>query len=141
MFGKCRVVQPEAFKKVLFEIGCGKARALASDAFEMVQTETKPVDDLVLAEDSPKCCSYHRSLYSIGKEALEKFPDCCEGHRKLKTATWFTKSNYNYLRDKLVRTAAYTLNCIEGNIEKDDWYKRINDYIAYTIGSYGQMPD
>ncbi len=43
--------------------------------------------------------------------------------------------------EKLITTNSYTWHCISKCIENLNWYKEITDYIEYTKGSYGQLPD
>jgi hypothetical protein len=115
--------------------------------FEIKQTETAPLDGFEWHTDTkdsekkfPFCCEGHEKIYQFGIERLTAFPDCCADHKKLKKATWFNKTNYNYFPLKLVTTVSYTWHCIGKCIDNDNWYKEITDYIDYTKKSYGQFP-
>ena len=138
---KQRIIKPEAFFKATEEVKKGRVGMMESDAFEVLQEETFPLDSYEEPENFPHCCEYHSSLYKIGQDKYDSFPDCCEYHKKLKTARWFKKEDYSYLPLKLVKTLAYTWHCIEKNIDHENWHKEIADYVVYTKMSYGQLPD
>ena len=143
MYGNMNIINVEALLSAFEAVNCGKVHVaqISSKDFEIKQKLTRPLDGYEVPEGFPNCCESHKQIFKIGVERFAAFPNCCEGHKKLNTAKWFKKEEYSYLPDKLVTTIAYTWHCISKSIENAGWYKEITDYIEYTKGSYGQLPD
>lgn len=139
-YGNMIIYDPDAFLAAKMAVDSGRYGSIGSEAFEIRQQETQPLEGYEEPENFPGCCDYHRQLFEVGEKKYLEFPDCCEGHKKLNEAPWFRKENYSYLPLKLVKTIAYTWHCIEKNIYNDNWQKEIADYIVYTKESYGQFP-
>lgn len=143
MLGKMNIINPENFIKAFDDMQCGRTNVaqISSQDFELKQFTTQPLHGYEAPKNFPNCCGKHKQLVQNAAARFDSFPDCCENHRRLNSAPWFKKQNYAYLPQKLVTTVAYTWHCIAKNIESDDWYKKITDYIEYTRKSYGQFPD
>lgn len=137
------IINVEAVLNAFEAVSCGKVYVaqISSKDFEIQQEETQPLEGYQAPEGFPNCCESHKQIFKIGIERFAAFPNCCAGHKKLNTAKWFKKENYFYLPEKLVTTIAYTWHCISKCIENPEWFKEITDYIEYTKGSYGQLPD
>lgn len=138
---KQRIIKPEAFIAAITQANNGSFGSMDSDAFEMQQETTRPIPGFQAGKDFYHCQECETKVRHRGGEILKAFPDCCENHRKLIEQKWFAKTDYSYLPDKLVNTLAYTYHCIANSINDPDWFKRITDYIEYTIQSYGQFPE
>lgn len=143
MLGTLNVINVENFIKAMSDLQCGKTEVaqISSLDFELKQYVTQPLEGYKEPKNFPNCCGKHKQLLQIAKERFDAFPNCCDGHRNLGAAPWFKKDTYAYMPLKLVTTIAYTWHCIAKHIESDDWYKKITDYIDYTVNSYGQFPD
>ncbi|WP_417599847.1 hypothetical protein [Owenweeksia hongkongensis] len=102
--------------------------------------ETEPHADYEKPKDFPKCCVYHTSIKEQLDEWFIEFPDCCENHKELKTRTWFDKIKYNEVPNKILNVLSFTENFISKNIEKNNWFEEVTDYINYSIESFG-TPD
>lgn len=142
VFGHIEIVQPDSFVKSLLGLtrgDCYFAQISASD-FEIKSFETVPVDGFDLPSNFPNCCESHDKLYQSALDLFNDFPNCCVAHRGLLSVSWFDKLNYTYLPLKLVKTIAYTLDCIKRSATSPTWHKEIVDYISYTVRSYGQFP-
>lgn len=137
---KQRFTKVEALINAVKEANSGKLGSVNSDAFEMQQEVTKPLKGFQMGKDIYHCQDCEIEIRKLGEKMLDDFPDCCNNHQKLKKQKWFSKADYNYLPDKFVNTLAYTYHCITQSIEDCNWFKKIVDYIDYTIQSYGQFP-
>lgn len=142
-FGNMNIVNVEPFIKSFLDYQCGltEIAQISSRDFEIKQFETQPLDGFSFQPGFPNCCENHKNLLKIGKEKFLAFPNCCEAHKNLLKASWFSKDNYSYMPLKFVTTLTYTWHCITKNIDNDNWYKEITDYIDYTKKSFGQFPD
>jgi len=141
-FGRINIIDPQSLAQEFarYESGNCHVVRLSNNAFFIEAFDTKPADGYLLPDNFPDCCPGHRRLFKSLKKDLNKFPDCCPLHRNLFKAPWFDKTNYLHTPLKTLQALAYTLNWIEININKRDWYKKIYDYIEHTIRSYGQLP-
>lgn len=99
--------------------------------------DTEPHTDYITPENFPDCCSFHSSVKKQSEEWMEKFPNCCDNHKKLILKPWFSKEKYSHVPVKIITQLSYTENFISKNIEKENWYKEITDYVVYTIESFG----
>lgn len=99
--------------------------------------ETEPHAEYEEPKDFPDCCGYHSSIKEQLDEWFLEFPDCCENHKELKKRTWFDKTKYNHVPSKILNQLSFTENFISKNVEKENWFKDITDYINYTIESFG----
>jgi hypothetical protein len=71
----------------------------------------------------------------------EKFPYCCETHKKIYNdlKELCNEPVYAHLPDKIIRQFTYTEFHIIKQIEIDDWYKDITDYIEWNYFSFGNL--
>lgn len=88
-------------------------------------------------KDFPNCCKYHKDILSNMNEWFDSFPNCCDNHKILLTKNWFKKELYANIPIKIVTSIGYTSSFINQNIELDNWYKELTDYIDYVIESFG----
>lgn len=143
MHNPIKIINHEAFIKGMKDYECGKAYAvqISSKDFVIPHRETPPVEGYIAPENFPHCCKSHSNMLKIALDKYNEFPNCCEAHKKLNTANWFNKKDFEYLPLKVVTTLSYTRYCIETFIDKSDWYKVITDYIDTVLKDYGQLPD
>ncbi len=99
MLGGMYLVNPEALFKCIDDLKSGKSDVIQirSKDFEIKQITTKPLKGYELHEGFPNCCDEHSELFKIATAYFERFPDCCQGHRNLPKASWFYKSDYDYV--------------------------------------------
>lgn len=135
------IINQQAFEKAVedFKIN-GKVLAIDSSMFEIEPYKLPPYPGLSLSSDFPNCCEFHQSVFNGAVNFLIKFPDCCDYHAPLKNQKWFKKEKYRDFPARLLNTLANTEACIESNIQKDNWYKNIVDYVELAIMSMGQFP-
>ncbi|WP_417353516.1 hypothetical protein [Flavobacterium alkalisoli] len=100
--------------------------------------DVEPHVDYETPEGFPNCCEYHINTKKNLDEWFNRFPDCCERHAVLQTKRWFNKNRYNHVVDKILLLSLHTANFIKQNIDAENWYKEITDYIDYCNGSFGE---
>lgn len=133
-------INPSAATKAAEEANAGKIASISSEEFEIKAFEVPPLENAEIPERFPDCCKGHQSLYASVIDEFNRFPDCCTNHRKLLKVNWFDKSQYLYIPTKVMNSYIFTVDCIRQNMNKADWFKRINDYIDLTVKSFGQLP-
>ena len=74
------------------------------------------------------------------KEKLLKFPLCCTAHSNLANEKWFNKNDFKNAPKLVSNKVVFTNQHILNNINSDDWYNDLTNYIDYTIQSFGNMP-
>lgn len=102
--------------------------------------DVEQVEEYEAPANFPKCCSFHTKIEEWASDWYEKFPNCCSYHKKLKKKDWFHKSKYDNVVHRILKAISYTEYHISQNIEKENWYKLITDYIEYCIQSFGSPP-
>jgi len=108
--------------------------------------ETKPT---IGSHDYNNCkeCQTHierittglRNKYE-GNSEKKGFPFCCPFHSNLVQNPHFKKEDFDEVPEMIAFKVVFTHQHIINNINSDNWYKTITDYIEYTIMSFGQMP-
>jgi len=94
--------------------------------------------DKVQLDKFPDCCEFHSSAYEFIKNWYDKdFPIFTKEEKKL--YTWFIKSDYEYLPEKIITQISYTEYFIHSKISSENWFRDIKNYIDYNILSFG-MP-
>lgn len=132
-----RIDNIEAFEKDLKE---NKLVEISSDNIWYLGYNTEPFAEYRQPNNFPNCCANHKKYYTQLIDKQKKFPYCCEEHKKLLSQNWFNKELYEHIPNKVLKQISYTENFIKKNIETDDWYKEITNYIDYTIESFGTPP-
>lgn len=99
--------------------------------------DAMPHCTVIMPEDYPNCCGFHKSIKENALEKFKKFPDCCDFHRKLAKKKWFKKELYSHVPEKTVTQWNYLECFMDENIEKDDWFREITDYFDYVFDSFG----
>lgn len=134
------IINEDKFVRALS--GCGDKGYGIIDGkdFEILQYDTKPLDNYTPPPCFPDYCDFHNGIKVDTYEYFDKFPECCAKHKKLLQVNWFNKGKYEYIKTKIFDTVCYTQDCINKSIKNRSWYKEITDYIDYTIRSYGQLP-
>jgi hypothetical protein len=85
----------------------------------------------------PNCCPHHQKILADAEAWFQKFPNCCDQHRKMAKEANFNKANYPGVPLKIINQVAYTEHHVQVNLEAEDWYEDITDYIEYNIKSFG----
>jgi hypothetical protein len=122
-------------KKPFIEIDSGN--------FIFKDFETKPIEGYETptnnetGEQFPNCCPFHRDIFETSNKWFEIFPNCCESHKAMVSKWWFNKSNYSGIAEKIVKQVSYTEHHILTQVNIDNWYKDITDYIEYNVSSFG----
>lgn len=68
------------------------------------------------------------------------FPDCCKFHSNLNTISEFSRELYLETPEMSAYKFIYSYHHFLNNIENDNWYILITNYIEYVAESFGQMP-
>lgn len=123
---------PEQFVKEINSIGLASVDA-TFDSYDI----DKNYCEMELPENFPQCCNYHISIDSDINSWFEKFPNCCKLHKDLNTKYWFKKSDYSLVPKKIQEYSQYTDDFIIKNLDSEDWYDTICDFIEYCYESFG----
>jgi hypothetical protein len=115
-------------------------KTISADFIEEYGFDIEAMSDLVYPENYPDCCEYHRTLKQNIQNWFEKFPNCCDSHRKISLRKWFKLENYNDVPNKVFNNLTNTEHFIAINIDTENWYNEITDYIEYNLQSFG-TPD
>ena len=142
-----KIINLQSFINATNKCNNGQFGELNSNDFEIEYEDIqplkgyeKPVNEKT-GEIFPNCCEWHKSIYKLALEWFNSFPNCCTNHKKLIGEKWYNKLNYNEVANKIVNQLAYTEHCIDENINKQDWYSAIIDYIQWNYSSFGQLPN
>lgn len=142
-----KIINSQKFIKALATCNNGQFGQLSNNDFELVFEKIEPIKgyekpiNTETGEKFPNCCEWHKSIYNITLKWFDDFPNCCDNHKKLLSQSWYNKSNYEEVINKIVNQLSYTEHCIEENINKQDWYYAITDYIQWNYSSFGQLPN
>jgi len=79
-------------------------------------------------------------ILRVVKSKLEQFPNCCERHAKLSKAKFFNKKDFEGLETMIAIKTIYSHQHIVNNLDKENWYEDISNYLEYTIKSFGSFP-
>lgn len=114
-----------------------------AEHFTLSAFETKPIEGYEAStnketgEKFPNCCPFHKSIFEGAESWFSKFPNCCDQHKAMVSKWWYNKANYTGIAEKIVKQLSYTEHHISEQINIDDWYKDITDYIEYNVSSFG----
>ena len=112
-------------------------KSISADSIEEYGFDIEPISELELSENYPNCCEYHKTLKQNIESWFDNFPNCCEEHRKISLRQWFKKEKYNNVPNKVFNHLTYTEHFISKNIDSENWYEEITDYIEYNLHSFG----
>ena len=91
--------------------------------------------------DTCENCRKHRQvLIDELTEDFEKFPNCCKHHSKLEELPLFDKKDYEGIPTMIADKIIFSYHHIINNLDNDDWYEDIADYIEYSLESFGTLP-
>jgi hypothetical protein len=99
--------------------------------------DTKPFADYEVTDNYPECCEYHSAIKKHSNEWFSKFPNCCDDHKTLMHKRWFKKEAYNHIPNKIIQQTSFSENFISKNINEENWYQEITDYLTYNFESFG----
>lgn len=100
----------------------------------------EPTDGKHNLNTCQSCKKEHELLRLKIKELTDIFPLCCEHHSKLVSFPDFDIKDYKNLDKEIANKVFYTYHHIIENIDNEDWYEDITDYINYVIESFGSFP-
>ncbi|MBL7733196.1 MAG: hypothetical protein JNM88_18665 [Chitinophagaceae bacterium] len=108
---------------------------------------SKPKDFIRLSypdhnlENCPNCKKRYENAIEVASQKYNAFPACCAPHRRLFTAPWFNRADFeNFPKlyaDKLLHSWHHILH----HISKDGWKDEIFDFCEYIIKSFGSFPE
>jgi hypothetical protein len=75
-----------------------------------------------------------------GKGKKKPFPYCCEQHIKLTDEKLFNRNDFVNVPKISAYKYIYTYQHIINNIDNENWYTLISDYIDYAVDSFGEFP-
>jgi hypothetical protein len=87
-----------------------------------------------------KCKKSYELVSNSVLERFNKFPNCCSSHSKLAAQKWFNRDDFKGACEMLANKVIYTKQHIINNIDSENWFGEITNYIDYTIASFGEMP-
>ncbi|MCC8198249.1 MAG: hypothetical protein LIP06_06650 [Tannerellaceae bacterium] len=114
-------------------------KCLVGNVFD-IGFKTKPHCDCIFPENFPNCCDGHKKQKSDIEKWFDLFPDCCESHIQLKTKPFYSKDKYKDIVERVMGQIVYTHCFILENIDKENWFKEITDYLSYNFESFGSPP-
>jgi len=83
--------------------------------------------------------NYLTKLYQ-GKDNKPAFPNCCKYHAEAAKHKSFKKTDFDNTPEWTANKIIFTQQHIINNLENDNWYKDITDYVEYAVASFGLMP-
>jgi len=90
-------------------------------------------------DNYPNCCYNHKHNYKLLEDHFEIFPNCCDNHRDFYNRFRFDKNKiYKDLPIRVLNAVEFTTFQITHNIDKEDWFDYITEYIEYATKSLGQ---
>jgi len=111
--------------------------------FFMPPTDTRPIKGYSVPKNEetgkefPFCCDFHEGVYNSVVEYLKEFPNCCDEHKAFAKGPFFDMKYYTNLPMKIVMQVHFTEHHITTVLEDEDWLNEIQDYIDYTLASFG----
>lgn len=97
---------------------------------------TRPINPFT-GKRFPDCCKQCTDIYRFLAQEFSRFPNCCPLHRKSASEPWFNAELYKDLPNRVLVCLHCTINHINKNIKRDDWFEDIKNYIEYNIVSFG----
>jgi len=134
-------IKPVVFcgKQIMWEINANGAYEIP---FETMST--KGEHDFNTCEECQKFLTFSINEFTAlfeGKRERKAFPFCCEKHIELISYKGVSVTDYLKVPEWTAKKIIYTRQHIINNIEKENYYEEITDYIDYTIDSFGQTPN
>jgi hypothetical protein len=91
-------------------------------------------------ESCHKCKEHHKLLIEEITIKFEKFPNCCDFHQNLNNLNLFKKEDFKNIPQVTANKIMFSYHHIINNLENEDWYVDIANYLEYTVESYGSFP-
>ena len=101
---------------------------------------TEPTEGNHSLETCENCRLYRDNLIDEINETLRKFPKCCDFHAKLESLYIFNKDDFCDMATIIANKVLYSYHHIINNLDSDNWYDDIIDYIIYNFESFGSFP-
>ncbi|WP_282043314.1 hypothetical protein [Winogradskyella flava] len=105
-----------------------------------VPFETNPTDGEHTLESCKSCQKEWQRLCNELSEKFDKFPNCCKYHSKLNELNIFKKDDFKNIAESTANKIIFTYHHIINNLDEDNWYDDIIDYVLYTFESFGSFP-
>lgn len=112
---------------------------LTGSAFQLPY-ETEPTKGEHDYNTCENCKKSFKIIFDLITVRFAKFPLCCAGHSNLAKAKWFNKDEFGDIPTMVANKVIFTKQHIINNIDSENWYDKITNYIKHTIESFGQMP-
>lgn len=130
------------YVKKVFDTECGSRRYNYGVATFLAKPEsTIPTTG---EHDYTKCggCQKNRQqIIESLKERMTKFPFCCENHKKLLALKEFNRNDYFNANVMCADKTIFCYQHILNNQDRTDWKNEIENYLEYTINSFGSFPE
>jgi len=87
-----------------------------------------------------KCRENHIRIVKLLTPRFEKFPLCCTSHSQLRKDKNFDKTLFGDIPNRTADKIIFTYHHIISNLDREDWYVEITNYIDWAVASLGQLP-
>lgn len=119
---------------------CDKKMLQATGSEYEIPFATEKTDGEHSLESCEHCRENHRLVIQKITEKFEIFPNCCDFHKKLNNLHLFKKDDFKNIPLITANKVFFCYHHIINNLENEDWYNEIKDYLEYTTESFGSMP-
>lgn len=123
-------------------IFCGReigGELTISDSYQLPY-ETSPTEGEHDYNVCKGCIDRKKTIIEQVETKFNSFPLCCDSHKNLLKQKWFKKELLGNAPESIANKINYTYSHFLNNINSDNWYKEITDYIEYTSDSFGFFP-
>lgn len=86
------------------------------------------------------CKKHHQLLIEEVIKKLDEFPNCCKKHSNLLKYKEFKKSDFKDSPLQYANKIMFSFSHILQNLDDENWYDEITNYIEYCVESYGSVP-
>lgn len=101
---------------------------------------TEPTDGEHSLDSCENCRKQRQILIEEISISFKKFPNCCKHHAKLAELEIFDKKDYEDLPTMIADKIMFSYHHVINNLDNDDWYEDIADYLEYNMESFGSLP-
>ncbi len=119
---------------------CDKKMVELIGAEYEIPFSTEKTEGVHSLESCENCRNHYNLLVEELTKKFEKFPNCCDFHKKLLELDLFKKEDYKDFVNITANKILFSYHHIINNVDSEDWYNDIKDYLEYTIESYGSLP-
>lgn len=119
---------------------CDKKMIQATGGEYEIPFATQKTDGKHSLESCENCRGHYDLLVSELTTKFDKFPNCCDFHKNLNNLDFFKKEDYVDFANITANKILFCYHHIINNLDNEDWFNDIKDYLEYTIESYGSLP-